>query len=158
MAWDYLLDDAPMRIGCLFALTLVMLSGCGTNDTTAPPEPFALQGAWLYLGPSDVPHNLTISQTAMAYADVDGHWSSSWSIKAYDNGLHHFQVAFASGSGAYLPVGESMSGAYDVGDTLLTLQLANDPVSYPQLQGPGTCTSTADGTPVPGCRLYVKMN
>ena len=159
MACDYLLGDEQMRIGCLFAVTLgVLLSGCGANDTAAPPEPFELAGAWLYLGPSDVPHHLTISQTTMAYDDVEGHWSSSWTIQAYDNGSDHFQVAFASGSGTYLPVGPSMSGAYDVGGTLLTVQLANDVASYPQLQGPGTCTSTADGTPVPGCRLYVKMN
>jgi hypothetical protein len=148
-----------MRIGFLVAVTLgVLLSGCGTTDTAAQPEPFELAGAWLYLGPSDVPHHLTISQTAMVYDDVELHWSSSWTIKAYDNAADHFQVAFASGTGTYLPVGPSLSGAYDVSGTLLTVQLAKDLVAYPQLQGPGTCTSTADGIPVPDCRLYVKMN
>jgi hypothetical protein len=159
VACDNLLDDKPMRIGCLFAVTLgMMLSACGGDDTAAPPEPFELAGAWLYLGPSDVPHHLTISQTTMTYDDVEGHWSSSWTIKAYDNGSNHFQVALAAGSGTYLPVGQSMSGAYDVGGTLLTVQLAKESSSYPQLQGPGTCTGTTDGAPVPDCRLYVKMN
>jgi len=147
-----------MKLGWLFALTLMVLSGCGADDASAPPEPFALQGSWLYLGPSDVPHTLTVSPSTMAYADVDGQWSSSWTLGAYDNSAHHFQVAFASGSGTYLPVGQSMSGSYDVGGTLLTVQLAQGLASYPQVQGPGTCTSPADGMPVPDCRLYVKMN
>jgi len=51
-----------------------------------------------------------------------------------------------------------MSGAYEVSGALLTVQLANDLASYPQLQSPGTCTSATDGTPVPECRLYVKKN
>src|SRR4051812_36900079 len=96
----------------LFTVMLVALAGCGANDAAPQPEPFDLQGAWLYLGPSDVPHTLKIGQESLAYADVDGHWSSTWTLKAYDNQLHHFQVAFASGAGTYLPVGESMSGAY----------------------------------------------
>jgi len=142
-------------------LTLVTLALAGCADDAAKPgpepapEPFEIEGAWLYLGPSDGPHDLTIARTSMVYTDVDGKWSSTWTMKAYDNGLHHFQVAFASGSGAYLPVGQSMSGAYDVTGTLLTVQLA-DGAAYPQLEGPGTCTAAADGMPVPGCRLYVK--
>jgi len=91
----------------------------------------------------------------MVYTDVDGKWSSTWNLKTYDNALHHFQAAFASGSGAYLPVGTNMSGAYSVDGTLLTVQLAEG-AAYPPLQGPGTCTSTADGMAVPECRLYVK--
>jgi hypothetical protein len=144
------------RICFLFTVTVV-LSGCGADDTAAQPEPFALEGAWLYLGPSDVPHTLSVTPTTMAYADVDGQWSSSFAIKAYDNGAHHFQVAFASGSGAYLPAAQSTSGAYDIGGTLLTVQLGKD-VAYPQLEGPGTCTRPTDGSPVSDCRLYVKMN
>jgi hypothetical protein len=150
-----------MRTCFLFALALVVLSGCGTDDPAAPAapaDPFALVGAWLYLGPSDKPHNLTVSDGAMAYTDVDGQWSSSFTIKAYDNGSHHFQVAFASGAGTYLPAAESTSGIYDIAGTFLTVQLGKDPASYPQLEGPGTCTRPADGTPVPDCRLYVKMN
>jgi hypothetical protein len=137
---------------------LAALSGCGANDTTPQREPFEIEGAWLYLGPSDVPHTFTIADASMVYADVDGHWSSSWTIESYDNGPHHFEVFFGSGSGTYLPVGEGMSGAYDVSGTLLTVQLAKGLASYPQLQSPGTCTGTADGTPVPDCRLYVKQN
>ena len=137
-------------------LMLVALSGCGANNPPPQPEPFELEGAWLYLGPSDVPHNLTVGPSTMVYADVEGHWSSNWTIKTYENGPHHFQVVFGSGSGAYLPVGQGMSGAYDVSGSLLTVQLAKDLASYPQLQGPGTCTGTADGTPLPDCRLYVK--
>jgi hypothetical protein len=145
-----------MRISCLLTVLLVALSGCGTSDTTLQPAAFELDGAWLYLGPSDVPHDLTINQGSMVYADVDGHWSSNWSIKAYDNAAHHFQLVFSSGSGTYLPVGESMSGAYDVSGTFLTVQLAKGLASYPPLQSPGTCTGTADGTPIPDCRIYVK--
>lgn len=139
-------------------MMLLALSGCGANDAPTQPEAFELEGSWLYLGPSDVPHTLTIDRASMSYADVDGQWSSRWTIKAYDNDKHHFQVVFGSGSGAYLPVGSSMSGAYDVGATLLTVQLSKELASYPPLQGPGTCTSTVDGTPVPDCRLYVKQN
>jgi len=152
-----------MRICCLVTMTLVALlalSGCGSDAVTpAPaPAPFAIDGNWLYLGPSDGPHTLTIGKGSMIYTDVAGNWSSNWTIKAYDNGLHHFQVAFGSGTGTYLPVGASMSGSYDVTGTLLTVQLAKDLTAYPPLQGPGTCTGTADGMPVPECRLYVKQN
>jgi hypothetical protein len=150
-----------MRTCCLLAVALVVLSGCGSDDPATPPpptEPFALEGAWLYLGPSDKPHTLTVSQATMAYADVDGQWSSSWTVKTYDNGLHHFQVALAAGSGTYLPAAESTSGVYDIAGTFLTVQLGKDAGSYPQLEGAGTCTRMTDGTPVPDCRLYVKMN
>lgn len=144
-----------MRTACLLTM-LVGLSGCGASDPAPPPEPFAINGAWLYLGPSDGPHTLTIDSASMVYADVDGHWSSTWNIKAYENASRHFQVGFGSGSGAYLPTGESMSGAYEVSGTLLTLQLGKGLSAYPPLQGPGTCTSNADGMAIPDCRLYVK--
>jgi len=149
-----------MRI-CLatvMMLATLALPGCGESDAPPQTEPFEIDGAWLYLGPSDVPHDLDIGQGSMVFTDVAGSWSSKWTIKAHDNGAHHFQIEFASGSGAYLPVGSSMSGAYDVNGTLLTLQLADGLASYPPLQGPGTCTSAADGMPVPGCKLYVKKN
>ena len=150
-----------MRVCRLATLMLVALSGCAANDATSPTPPaeaFDLEGAWTYLGPSDVPHTLTVAHASMVYADVDGQWSSTWTIKTHDNALRHFQVVFASGSGAYLPLGESMNGAYDVSGTLLTTQLAKDLTSYPQLQSPGTCTGAADGTPLPDCRLYTKKN
>jgi hypothetical protein len=137
----------------------LVLAGCGGDDDDAgapppAPEPFEIEGPWLYLGPSDGPHTLTIERTSMTYADLDGKWSSHWTIQAYDNVLNHFQVAFASADGAYLPMGQTMSGAYDVSGTLLTVQLANG-MAYPVLQGAGTCTSPADGMPLPDCRLYV---
>jgi len=142
------------------AVVMLAITGCGDNATTpAPPamnpNPFELEGAWLYLGPSDGPHTLTITRTTMAYADVDGKWSSTWSLKTYDNGLHQFQVAFESGSGNYLPVGQNMSGAYAVNGTLLTTQLTAG-TAYPPVQDPGTCTDAATGAAVPDCRLYVK--
>jgi len=132
-------------------------TGGGSGGTTLPPQPFEIDGRWTYLGPSDVPHDLTIDHGSMLYEDVDGMWSSKWTIKTYDNGLHHFQVTFDSGSGSYLPVGESMSGTYDRGSAFLTIQLAKGLSSYPPVQGAGSCTE-ADGTPIPECRLYVKLN
>ena len=137
------------------------LTACGEDaappkEEPVPREPFELEGAWLYLGPSDGPHTLTIGPTSMGYADIDAKWSSTWTIKSYDNVLHHFQVAFDSGSGAYLPVGQIMSGAYDLSGVLLTVQLANG-ASAPELQGPGTCTAPASGAALPDCRLYIKQ-
>jgi hypothetical protein len=151
-----------MKIRCLAAMitmAIPALVSCGGGTTTPPPAPFEIEGAWVYLGPSDGPHELTIGHGSMAYTDNDGKWSSKWTIKAYDNGLHHFQVAFDSGSGTYLPVGQTMSGTYEVGGTLLTVQLANGLASYPQLQSPGSCTRDTDGTAIPDCRVYyVKQN
>lgn len=137
-------------------MAMLALAGCGSDSAAPEPQPLEIEGPWLYLGPSDTPHTLTIARTSMVYADVGGTWSSKWTIKATDNAAHHFQVAFDSGSGTYLPVGQTMSGAYEVGGTLLTVQLANG-TSYPQVQGAGTCTATEGGAPVPDCRLYVKQ-
>lgn len=157
----------PVRASSLIAtvaLVALILAGCGTNDPASPSsppaqtEPFELDGAWIYLGPSDVPHTLTIRDSTMNYTAVAGDWSSDWSIKARDKKLHHFQVAFSSGSGAYLPVGQSMSGSYDLNGPVLTVQLAQGLSSYPPLQDAGTCTGATDGTPVPDCRLYIKQN
>jgi hypothetical protein len=154
-----------MRITCLaatIAMAALALSGCGGDDpapTPQPkPEPFELDGAWIYLGPSDVPHDLVIGDSSMAYKAVAGDWSSDWTLKAYDNEVHHFQIVFKSGSGTYLPMGTSLSGAYELSGTLLTVQLAPDLTAYPQVQGAGTCTGPADGMPLPNCRLYIKGN
>lgn len=151
-------DLARLALG--LTLVLPALTGCGGdsggNPQAADPGPFEAEGKWLYLGPSDIPHTLSITRTSMVYTDVDGMWSSNWTIKAYDNGLHHFQVTFDTGVGAYLPVGQTMSGTYDLGTTLLTVQLASGD-SYPPLQGAGTCTADVGGMPVPDCRLYVKQ-
>jgi hypothetical protein len=134
------------------------LSGCGGNSTpTQQHDPFDLEGSWLYLGPSDGPHTLMITSSSMVYADVSGEWKSTWTIKTYDNTLHHFQVAFDSGSGTYLPTGQNMSGTYELSGTLLTVQLAGG-TSYPPLESAGSCTGTdADGTPLPDCRLYIEQ-
>lgn len=152
-----------MKISCL-ATTLVVatlaLAGCSSDTTTTPTppaDPFELDGPWIYLGPSDVPHDLKIADKSMSFTDVDGKWASTWTIKSYDNALHHFQMTFDSGTGAYLPGGQSKSAAYDLNGPLLTLQLAEGG-SYPPLQGAGTCTGAADGMPIPDCKLYIKKN
>jgi hypothetical protein len=142
----------------IIAMVVPVLVGCGGSTPAPPAEAFELQGAWAYLGPSDGPHDLAIGPGSMAYTDADGTWSSQWTVKAYDNQLHHFQIAFVSGSGTYLPVGQSLSGTYDLRDTLLTVQTTNGLSAYPPLQSPGTCTGAADGAPVPDCRLYIKQN
>lgn len=142
----------------MMMMTMPAVLGCGASTTPAPPQPFELVGQWTYLGPSDGPHDLTIGPDSMVYTDVGGTWSSKWNIKSHDNGLHRFQVTFVSGSGTYLPVGQSMSGTYDLADKLLTIQLANGLTAYPPLQSAGTCTGATDGAPVPDCRLYIKQN
>ena len=153
-----------MRIRCLATMmTLAMMVplGCGGGsttvqpDTSAPPEAFELDGSWLYLGPSDGPHTLKIGNGSMAYADINGAWSSNWTTKDYDNGLHHFQVVFASGTGTYLPVGQKMSGTYDLNGAILTVQLANGLGSYSPVQSPGSCTDGS--TLIPECRIYMKQ-
>ena len=104
----------------------------------------------------DRSHDLVIGDSSMGYKAVAGDWSSDWTVNAYDNDLHHFQVVFKAGTGTYLPVGQSMSGSYELSGTLLTVQLSNDLTTYPTVQGAGTCTNAADGMPLPNCRLYVK--
>ena len=146
------------RLATTIAAALLSAAGCGSSTTTAPPEPFELTGAWIYLGPSDGPHDLTIGNGSMVYTDVAGQWSSQWTIKSYDNALHRFQVSFDSGTGSYIPMGQDMSGTYDLTSTLLTIQLADGLTSYPPLQSAGTCTGGTDGAPIPDCRLYIKGN
>ena len=148
-----------MRTSCLATMMTVAtmaLGGCG-GDTTAPRAAFELGGSWGFLGPGDGPHTLKISDTSMTYTDLDGQWSSSWSIKQYDNALHHFQVTFASGNGTYLPVGQNMSGTYVLNGEILTVQLANSQGSYPPLESPDSCTD-ADSMAIPDCRLYMRQN
>lgn len=130
-------------------------AGTGGGSTTAPPEAFELQGSWLYLGPWDGEHTLNITNVSMVYADIAGQWSSNWTISEYDNGLHHFQVDFDSGTGTYFPVGQTMSGTYVLNGGLLTVQLADGAGSYLPVQSPGSCTEGA--TLIPDCRLYIKQ-
>lgn len=133
-------------------------AACGGNSTSSPAAAFELDGAWTYLGPSDRPHDLTIAPGSMVFKDVEGQWSSSWTIKSYDNALHHFQLGFTSGTGTYLPAGTDQSATYDLSGSLLSIQMATGSASYPSLQGAGTCTSAADGKPLSDCRLYIKAN
>jgi len=152
-----------MRITCLATIITVAtlaLAGCSSDNPTPQPqaEPFELDGPWIYLGPSDVPHDLKISDGSAAFTEVGGAWASNWTIKSYDNTLNHFQMVFASGSGSYLPTGQSKSAAYELSGTLLTIQLAEGLASYPTLQGAGTCTNATDGAPLPDCKLYIKHN
>ena len=154
-----------MRISCLATLALAIsaLTGCGAdNPDDAQPKPkqapFEIDGNWTYLGPSDVPHILTVDDASMKYTAVAGDWSSTWTIKSYDNEANHFRVAFASGSGMYLPMGTALSGTYDLNGTVLTVQSAQGETGYPPLVGAGSCTSPTDGMPVPDCRLYIKAN
>ena len=144
------------------ALAVFALTGCSDDSPDPEPQPkpapaaLDIVGSWLYLGPSDPTHTLMIDATSFAYKGVDAVWNSTWTIKATDNAAHHFQMAFASGSGQYLPMGQTLSGAYEVSGTLLSVQLASG-TSYPELKSAGTCTSASDGTPIPGCGLYIKQ-
>lgn len=155
-----------MRLSCLatlLTLATMGLAGCGENATTTATNhdasarvPFEIAGKWLFLGPSEGLHNLTITDTSLEYTDVDGKWSSTWNIKSYDNSLHHFQMAFGSGSGTYLPEGQTLSGTYVVDAQIMSLQLASGTASYPSLRSPDSCTES-DSTPIPDCRLYMKQ-
>lgn len=147
-------------LATIFTVATLALAGCSSDATATPPptKPFELDGPWIYLGPSDPPHDLKISDGTMDFADVAGAWAASFTIKSYDNDLHHFQLLFSSGTGSYLPVGDSLSGTYDLSGSLLTLQFAKGLASYPPLQGAGTCTSATDGAPLPDCKLYIKKN
>ena len=129
-------------------------SGTG-GTTTVQPDAFEIDGTWSYLGPSDMPHSLEISNGAMVYADEAGQWTSNWTITEYDNGLHHFQVVFESGTGTYLPVGQNMSGSYVLNSPILTVQLASGLGSYAPVQSPGSCAEGS--TFIPDCRVYMKQ-
>ncbi len=122
----------------------------------APPVPFELQGSWLYLGPWDEVHTLEISNASVVYTDIDGEWSSSWTIREYDNELHHFQLTFESGTGTYSPVGQDISGAYVLAGAILTVQLAEG-LGYPPVESPSSCTD-GDGNRIPDCGLYMSQN
>jgi hypothetical protein len=125
-------------------------------DASVQPEAFELQGSWLYLGPGDGVHTLKISNGSILYTDVDGQWSSNWTIKDYDNGLHHFQLVFESGTGTYSPTGQSLSGSYVLNDPILTVQLANGLGSYPPVQSPGSCTEEGSNR-ISNCGIYMKQ-
>jgi hypothetical protein len=151
-----------VRISCM-AMAMMTLLGCGGGATTvqpdasAQPDAFELQGTWLYLGPWDVVHTLKISNVSIAYTDVDGQWSSNWTIKDYDNGAHHFQMVFESGTGTYLPTGQDLSGTFVLSGQILTVQLTDGLASYSPVQSPGSCTE-GGVTRISNCGIYMKQN
>jgi len=143
----------------ILALALLALSACGGSETASPQNgPFDMEGKWLFLGPGNGPHDLTVTRSTMFYEDVEKTWSSTWTLTSYNNTAHGFRVTFASGTGTYFPVGKNMVGTYDVTGTLLSVQLASGTGAYPALLTPGTCTSPDDGAPLPDCRIYVHQN
>jgi len=153
-----------MRISALAAmmtLATMTLLGCGGDTTTAQPDasvqPFELQGTWVYLGPWDGEHSLKFSNGSMAYTAIGADWSSNWTIKDYDNGLHRFQMVFESGTGTYSPTGQNLSGTYVLSDPILTVQLANGLGAYLPVQSPGSCTD-GDSNRITNCGIYMKQN
>jgi hypothetical protein len=143
-------------LATMLPLAAMTLMGCGGGSATTPPEAFELQGSWLYLGPWDGEHTLKIGNPSVAYADIAGEWTSNWTIKSYDNGLRHFQIAFDSGTGTYIPVGQDLSGTYVLDGGILTIQLATGAGSYSSVQSPGSCTEGSSKL-IPDCRLYMKQ-
>jgi len=155
-----------MRIICLvttITLATVTLLGCHggattvQHDASAQHDAFEIQGKWLYLGPGDAVHTLTISDVSIVYTAVDGTWSSNWTIKDYDNGLDHFQLVFESGTGMYSPTGQNISATYDLNGAVLTMQLADGLGSYLPVTSPGSCTE-GGSTRIPNCGLYMNDN
>jgi len=139
----------------MITLAMAGLAGCGDEGTSAPSEPFAIEGPWLFLGPTGPGHEITISSTSIKYKGTEEDWESSWTIKKYDNKAHQFQIAFDSGHGTYYPEGQSFSGTFDVTGPILSVQLAKGLDSYPQLESVGSCTDGDD--PIPDCKLYMKQ-
>jgi hypothetical protein len=89
----------------------------------------------------------------MVYTAIDETWSSNWTIKDYDNELHHFQLVFESGAGTYSPTGQNLSGTYVLNGTL-TVQLADGLGSYSPITSPGSCTDGSNR--IENCGLYMK--
>jgi hypothetical protein len=127
------------------------------SDAITQQAPFELQGTWLYLGPWDGEHTLKISNGSAVYTDINGEWSSDWTIKAYDNGLHHFQMVFESGTGTYIPAGQNLSATYVLSEVILTVQLTDGLGSYSPVRSPGSCTEE-NSDRISDCRLYMKQN
>jgi hypothetical protein len=143
-------------LATVMTLAMMAVGGCGEDAATAPPEAFELQGTWLYLGPGDRVHHLEIANASMVYTDIAGEWSSDWTVKDYDNRLEHFEIVFKSGTGTYLPEGQTMSGTYVLTGAILTVQLANGAGAYSPVQDPSCTQGGADL--VPDCGRYMKEN
>jgi hypothetical protein len=152
-----------MKISCLataITLATMTLLGCREGTTTVQPDAsvrpdaFEPQGTWLYLGPWDGEHWLKISNASVVYTAVDGTWSSNWTIKDYDNGLHHFQLVFESGTGTYSPTGQNLSGTYVLSGTILTVQVADGLGLYSPVTSPGSCMMDGGPDRIPNCGIY----
>ena len=161
-----------MRISSLakmFTLTTLVSLGCtnsdgaspdsspdlGRADAAAPSKPFAIEGLWLFLGPTGPGHEITISSKSMTYKATETDWESNWTLKQYDNELHNFQLVFESGHGSAYPTGESFSGTYEVTDIILSIQLAKGLDAYTPLKNPDSCMN--DSNPIADCKRYMKM-
>jgi hypothetical protein len=160
-----------MRISSLakmLTLTTMVCLGCGGGtssggdspdsglaDTTVPSKPLAIEGAWLFLGPTGPGHEITITSKSIKYKGTETDWESIWTIKKYDNDLHHFQLVFDSGHGTAYPSGESFSGTFSATEMILSIQLAKGLDSYPELKNSESCTDGSDS--IPDCKLYMKM-
>ena len=144
-------------LGCHGGATTVQHDASAQHDASVQHDAFEIQGKWLYLGPGDNVHTLTISNVSIVYSAIDGTWSSNWTIKDYDNGLRHFQLVFESGTGTYSPTGQNISATYDLNGAILTVQLADGLESYSPVTSPGSCTE-GGSTQIPNCGLYMNDN
>jgi hypothetical protein len=149
-------------LATILALATMPLLGCGESTSTDQPDafvpagPFELEGNWLYLGPWDGEHTLKFSGTTATYDDIGGAWSSTWTLKSFDNDRHHFQIVRKEATGAYTPAGQELSGSYVLDAVILTVQLADGLGSYPEIRRPGSCTED-DSTKIENCRIYMKQ-
>jgi hypothetical protein len=154
-------------LGCAGGATTVKpdasVPDASVPDASVPdasvPDAFEAQGRWLYLGPWDREHWLKISNGSIEYTAVNGTWSSSWTIKDYDNELDRFQLVFESGTGTYSPTlqnltGQNISGTYVLNGTILTVQLADGLGSYLPVTSPGSCMVDGGSERIPNCGLY----
>lgn len=136
--------------------TSTAAGGSGAQTTTEKPEHFEIEGSWLYLGPWDGPHTLEITSESVQYADTDNGWSSTWSIKEYDNGLHRFELVFKTGEGEFSPSGQNLSATYVLNNGILTVQLADGLEAFQPVESPGSCT-TEESDLIPDCKIYMQQ-
>jgi hypothetical protein len=125
-----------------------------STDASTPHGDFEIRGSWLYLGPWDQLHTLEISNTSITYTGSGDDWSSNWTVKDYDDRLQRFQMIFKSGTGSYLPTGQSLSGTYDLSGAILAIQLADGLGSYLPLE---TSCLTASSERIANCGRYMKQ-
>ncbi len=127
----------------------------GKADTAASSEPFAIEGLWLFLGPTGPGHEITISSKSIKYKGTESDWESNWTIKKYDNELHNFQLVYESGHGSAYPTGERLSGTYEATDIILSVQLAQGLDAYQPVKNPDSCMNESE--PIADCKRYMKM-